>query len=75
MTPTEIRQLRDQCGLTQTQFASLIGTKQKSVSRWEKGDVAMGERWSRTLTELQENINTPEVQAQINKAYFSAYLD
>lgn len=35
---TTIRDLRDQKGLTQLEFARIIGTSRQMVQRWENGD-------------------------------------
>jgi putative zinc finger/helix-turn-helix YgiT family protein len=37
LTPAEIRQGREQLGLTQKQFANLLGVGEATVSRWETG--------------------------------------
>lgn len=37
MTNTDIRSVRDALGLTQTQFAALLGVHAITVSRWESG--------------------------------------
>lgn len=39
MTPQEIKQLRTQHGLTQVQFAAQLLTSERSVQRWENGDI------------------------------------
>ncbi len=39
MTPQEIKQLRTQHGLTQVQFAAQLLTSERSVQRWESGDI------------------------------------
>jgi len=37
LTPEEIRQGREKLGLTQKQFANLLGVGEATVSRWETG--------------------------------------
>jgi putative zinc finger/helix-turn-helix YgiT family protein len=37
LTPEEIRQGRERLGLTQKQFANLLGVGEATVSRWETG--------------------------------------
>jgi len=37
LTPEEIRQGRDKLGLTQKQFANLLGVGEATISRWETG--------------------------------------
>jgi putative zinc finger/helix-turn-helix YgiT family protein len=37
LTPQEIRQGREELGLTQKQFANLLGVGEATVSRWETG--------------------------------------
>lgn len=34
----KIRQLREQAGLTQKQFAEAVGVDQSAVARWESGE-------------------------------------
>jgi transcriptional regulator with XRE-family HTH domain len=41
MTPTRLRALRDELGLSQQDFASLLGVSQVSVSHWETGHTRM----------------------------------
>lgn len=38
MTRAEIRQLRNQMGMTQSQFGSLVNAHFVTVSKWESGD-------------------------------------
>lgn len=42
MTPKEIRKLRTDLGLSQTEFGMLIGADGKTVSRWETGNPIRG---------------------------------
>ena len=35
MTPTEIKAAR--CGLSQTEFAEILGVRQSRISEWESG--------------------------------------
>jgi putative zinc finger/helix-turn-helix YgiT family protein len=37
LTPEEIREGREKLGLTQKQFANLLGVGEATVSRWETG--------------------------------------
>ena len=37
MNPTEIKQARQQAGLTQSAFAALLGVSIKTVQAWEGG--------------------------------------
>jgi DNA-binding transcriptional regulator YiaG len=37
MQPKELRQIRQQLGLSQGRFARLLGTSQNTLSRWECG--------------------------------------
>lgn len=39
MTGEEIRAARDTLGLTQRQFAQLLGVTANTVARWERGEV------------------------------------
>ncbi len=38
MSPAEIRQLRDDLGMTKSDFAALVGTTRQSLYHWEKDD-------------------------------------
>ena len=37
MTPTELRAIRKRLGLTQRQFAELLGVHEVTVAKWEAG--------------------------------------
>jgi DNA-binding transcriptional regulator YiaG len=37
MTPEEIQNLRRRLGLSQKDFAQLVGVAMQSISRWERG--------------------------------------
>lgn len=53
MTPEALRRLRKRLGLTQSQFADLIGVHLVSVKKWETGAMGMRpttERLIRLLT-------------------------
>lgn len=41
MTPGELRIIRKQLGLTQSQFAELIGVHVVTVKKWETGTLGM----------------------------------
>lgn len=59
LTPGEIRQLRRNIGLTQTEMSGLLGIGDKTYCRWESGayvqSIAM-DRYLRLLISLPENI-------------------
>lgn len=40
MTANEVRQVREALGLTQAQFAQLLGVHALTVSKWERGVLA-----------------------------------
>jgi DNA-binding transcriptional regulator YiaG len=50
----EVRRLRLQFGLTQAQFAALIGCHPVSVSNWERGAVGVGDRTARLIRLLAQ---------------------
>lgn len=37
MTPEEIRALRKSWGINQTELARIMGQRQETISRWERG--------------------------------------
>ncbi len=43
MTGEEVRQIRKRLGLTQAEFARLVGVHLVTVSRWEKGALGIRE--------------------------------
>jgi DNA-binding transcriptional regulator YiaG len=49
MTGPQLRRIRHQLGLTQVDFAKLIGTTSTSVARWERGAVGISEPVSKLV--------------------------
>jgi len=61
VTPNEIRKLRDEVGLTQRQFARLLGVTHQTVINWEKGRTEpppvhdeLMERWRNQLHQKEQ---------------------
>ena len=42
MTPDELRQMRRELGLSQTQLALIVGVHPNTVACWERGDKPIG---------------------------------
>lgn len=70
LRPEEIRELREQLGLTQEQLANWLGVSWVSISRWERNQGRPAVRESRTLARLIELLHvvgkrlTPEEMAR-----------
>lgn len=58
ITGTELRVLRQNCGLTQEDVAEYIGCGLRSVKRWENGKSRIPQRIFDTLTRLRIRILT-----------------
>ena len=56
ITGTELRVLRQNCGLTQEDVAEYIGCSLRSVKRWENGKSRIQQRIFDTLTQLRIRI-------------------
>jgi DNA-binding transcriptional regulator YiaG len=41
MTSKDIRRLRKQLGLSQSEFAELVGVTANTVARWERGEMGL----------------------------------
>lgn len=61
MSPDEIRKLREEVGLTQRQFAQLLGVSHQTVISWEKGrtepppvHVELMKRWKNQLHQKEQ---------------------
>jgi DNA-binding transcriptional regulator YiaG len=52
MTPAAVRRLRGQLGLTQKQFAGLLGVHPITVATWEGGTKTMGSAAAQLLRVL-----------------------
>jgi DNA-binding XRE family transcriptional regulator len=55
MSPREIRRLRGQLGLTQSQFGMLIHAHPGTVSRWERGTMSPDEWQLALLTQMHRS--------------------
>ena len=54
MTPVQIRRTRTNHGLSQSQFALLLGIKPSRYSNWEYGDSIVPSEFEEKIRELQE---------------------
>lgn len=60
LTATEIRELRYRMGLTQHEFAEVIGVRPVTISRWENGAVTPTRLALIRLEELQRKLHRKE---------------
>jgi DNA-binding transcriptional regulator YiaG len=49
MTAAAVRRIRQQLGMTQAEFAERLGVHTMTVSRWERGTVAVPEPVARLI--------------------------
>lgn len=63
----EIYQLRKKLGMTQTDFATFVGTRQATISDWESGTKDPSPMARRLLTLLAEKIERDEQEARSKK--------
>src|SRR5947209_2958076 len=59
LTPEQIKALREQLGLTQSQFARLTGIGEATISRWERGRLVQTkalDRYLRLLHSRPDNV-------------------
>jgi transcriptional regulator with XRE-family HTH domain len=56
LTPSEIRNLRKSLGLSQRQFAKLIGVKRLTIARWEAGNMKPKKEHFEILEKLANDI-------------------
>ena len=54
MSPTKIRRLRERLGLNQIAFADLLGVRNETICRWERGARAPAKHFEAKLRELAE---------------------
>lgn len=62
VTPDELRRIRKRMGLSQSQFAALLGVHLVTVKKWEAGMQGMArtaDRLIRLLAELKKTGRTP----------------
>ncbi|PIE00033.1 MAG: hypothetical protein CSA81_14145 [Acidobacteria bacterium] len=55
LLPEEIKELRERLGLTQKDFAALLGVGEKSFTRYERGTVVQGRSMDNQLRLIQSN--------------------
>ena len=67
ITGTELRVLRQNCGLTQEDVADLIGCDLRSVKRWEAGKSRISDRVVAILQKIDDALNA--YAAKVLKAY------
>ena len=60
-TPERIKALRQRLGMTQSAFAETIGTRDQSVSDWERGNYRVGYRHAVKLGQLERQAEAGEV--------------
>jgi DNA-binding transcriptional regulator YiaG len=52
--PQDVRRIRRRLGLTQLQYAALLGVHEKTVTRWESGTLGMSGTTQRLIQSLGE---------------------
>ena len=79
MTPQEFRALREQTGLNQTQRANEWGVADRTVRRWEAGDVPITpiaayalQMMVTALPRPSRGLSDDEVEAILNGSYTDA---
>ncbi len=72
MTGDEIKALRTRLDITKGQLAHLIGTEQKTISRWELGKVIPSPKYRHRLDDLAQNHDTDNYQYRIQEAKWQA---
>jgi transcriptional regulator with XRE-family HTH domain len=58
MTAGDVRRLRKRLGLTQVELGELTGVHAMTVSRWERGTVAIREQTAKLLRLLEASKRT-----------------
>lgn len=56
MTPTDLKQIRLDLGLTQTEFGEKLGVTYGTVCRWENGKYAISERTAMVVRMLRDGL-------------------
>lgn len=54
-----IREIRKRLGLTQTEFAQALGLNQSTISRFERGELAVDKRTALAALALGQNVVSP----------------
>ena len=57
-TANEVRRIREELRLTQTEFAAALGVSRDSVARWEAGTRQMSEPTARLLQRIRKEAKT-----------------
>lgn len=57
MTPQEIRQLRSEMGVTQREFAQIVGVGASTIAMWESGKRRPDRRSRATLQQLRKRVD------------------
>lgn len=55
MQAVEVRAIRHKLGLTQEDFAYLLGATASTISRWERGDATPSKAYLKVLLRLQDS--------------------
>ena len=64
MTGQEIKELRKQLGMSQKQFAEVLGVSRRAVAYWEKGKKQPDKSKFLMLTGMRENVNQENVNRE-----------
>lgn len=62
MTPSEIRDFRNQLDLSQREFAKGLGVSQPAVQSWETGRASPSEATQELMRRWRENVNESGTQ-------------
>jgi DNA-binding transcriptional regulator YiaG len=65
---TEIRSLRDRLGMTQVEFARLLGVAANTVARWERGELGLSHSTLKLFSVLKGWSSPSEVKRQLRAA-------
>jgi transcriptional regulator with XRE-family HTH domain len=58
----QVKGLRQKLGLTQSEFADLLGCRQQTISEWEQGLYVPGNAYAQLLNRLAERSHVPPMQ-------------
>jgi transcriptional regulator with XRE-family HTH domain len=67
MNPERIRDIRKRAGLTQTQFASLLGVQQHTIARWENGKREPARMKVAVLEGIEQRLERQKTEEQKQK--------
>ena len=65
LTPEEIKTIREQLGLSQSQLADLTGIGVASISRWERGRLLQNRAYDNLLRLIQANRSNAEFLSRL----------